>query len=285
MNIVERELTAYLQTEDGARDEPAASLKALPLYRGWTGTVYLTTSGEFLFHDEEIDPPQIRPEDDEHHQIVALVEGASRFPMLANFFPERPVADEGCERCEGTGRLRRRNATGWFYCPECHGLGWHGRIQAPLKLQDVERDEPRYATFGDVVRAFERFIQGEGVTGRVVFARRSDITIIGRRVFVRRRASGAGYAHAADKYEAAMRRRLGVGLALACRLPNGEVLGYVYGPTSMEEASRLMYPDGVRYSVPTELREGTEIGWWRATVLEFLRRNVAAIRDTQGLLK
>jgi hypothetical protein len=45
MNVVEHELRAYLQTEDGAHDPSAASLAALPLYRGWTGTVYLTDVG------------------------------------------------------------------------------------------------------------------------------------------------------------------------------------------------------------------------------------------------
>ena len=285
MNAVEQELRAYLRTEDGARDRSAASLKALPLYRGWTGTVYLTTSGQFLFRDEEVDQPQIRPEDDEHLQIIALVEGANRFPLLANLFPERSLDDEGCETCEGAGRLYPRNATGWLYCPGCHGLGWNGHNQAPLTLPDVEIDEPRYVSFEDAVCGFERFLQDQGVAGKLVLACRSDITIVGRRAFVRRRDSGASHADAEHDYRAALRGRLGVGLALACRLPHGELVGYVYAPMSMDEAIRLMYQDGVRYSVPTDLREGTEVGWWRAKVLDFLRRNVTNIREAQELLK
>jgi hypothetical protein len=285
VNVVGHALSAYLQTEDGARDRTAASLRALPLYRGWTGTVYLTTTGEFLFRDEEIDPPQIRAEHDEHLQIVALVEGANLFPTLANLFPERPVDNAECELCQGTGRFYPRNTTGWLYCPDCHGLGWHGRICAPLKLQEFETDEPKYVPFADAVRGFKRFLYGEGVAGKLVFVRRSDITIVGRRAFVQRNEPATGYAEAARDYEAAMRRRLGVALALACRLPHGELVGYVYGPTSMDEAVRLMYPDGVRYSVPTELREGTEVGRWRAKVLAFLRRNLTAVRETQEFLK
>jgi hypothetical protein len=285
VNAVDHELSAYLQTEDGARDGTAASLKALPLYHGWTGTVYLTTEGQFLFRDEEIDPPRIRPEDDEHLQIVSLVAGANRFPLLANLFPDRPVTDGGCELCDGTGRFYPRNATGWLYCPECHGLGWQGRIRAPLKLKDFETDEPKYVPFAEAVHTFEKFLQGEGVAGELVFVRRSDITILGRRVYVRRDGSGAGFAEAAHDYEVGMRRRLGIGFALACRLPHGELAGYVYAPTSMDEAFRLMYPDGVRYSVPRELREGTEVGTWCGKLLEFLCRNVTAVREQQEFLK
>ena len=82
-----------------------------------------------------------------------------------------------------------------------------------------------------------------------------------------------------------MRRRLGVGLALACRLPNGKVAAYVYGPTDVDEATRLMYPDGVRYSFPIELREGAEVGRLRAKLLSILRHHVKSIRKAQELLK
>lgn len=285
VNVVEHALSAYLQTEAGACDGTATSFNALPLYNGWWGTVYLTTAGEFLFRDEEIDPPQIRPEDDEHLQLASLVAGANRFPILANLFPDRPLTDEGCKLCEGTGRFYPRNATGWLYCPECHGLGWHGRIRAPLRLQDLAIDEAKYVSFGEAVSAFERFLQEEGVAGRLLFVRRADITILGRRVFVWRDESGTSYAEAAHDYEAAMRRRLGVGLALACRLPQGELVAYVYAPTNMDEALRLMYPDGVKYSVPIKLREGSEVGRWRAKVLAFVRRHVTAVRETQEFLK
>jgi len=186
VNVIEHALNAYLATDDGVHDRTAASLNAVPLYHGWTGTVYLTTTGHFLFRDEEIDPPETRPEADEHLQLVSLVEGANRFPILANLFPDRPSDDNTCERCEGTGRFYPRNVTGWLYCPECHGLGWQGHIRIPLELHDFTIDEPKYVSFAKAARRFEAFLQEQGVIGRVVFVPRTDITILGRKAFLGR---------------------------------------------------------------------------------------------------
>jgi len=46
-----------------------------------------------------------------------------------------------------------------------------------------------------------------------------------------------------------------------------------------------MYPDGVRYSFPIELREGAEVGRLRAKLLSILRHHVKSIRKAQELLK
>lgn len=283
MNIVERELQKYLRTSEGMHDAIAATAGALPLYRGWFGTVYLTTAGEFLFRDEEVDPPQVRAEPDEHLQMVALVEGASRFPILANLFPERPLENERCDQCAGTGRFYPRNATGWLYCPECHGLGWEGRLTVPLEPPDA--GDERYVSFPNAVAYLENFAREQGITGNVLLLPRGDITVFGRKLFVAQGGRDKRSARTAREYETALRRRLGVSLNVACRVPSGDVAAYVYGPADADEAVRLMYPDGVRYSVPVEVREGVIVGPLRAKVLEVLRRRVTRVREAQEALK
>lgn len=285
MNVVEHALDTYLSTERGASDTIAASMNLLPLYRGWTGVIYLTTDGEFLFRDEELDPPQIRRETDEHLRLVALAAGADRFPILANLLPERPAQDDTCKMCVGTGRFFPSNATNWLYGPECHGIGWRVSATAPLTLARLGDARAAYVPFDHAVASFEEFLRKERVPGRVRLVARSDLTVVDRRVYVMSRGLADARSRAARAYDVAMRARLGVGLSVACRLKTGDLVAYVYGPASTDEAIRLMYPDGVRYSVPRDLREGVVAGRLYASVLRWLCRNLKGTCGTQEFLK
>jgi hypothetical protein len=59
LHLVETALAEYLKRPGYGEADFAKKHQALPLYAGWTGTTYLTTSGEFWFHNCEYDPPRI----------------------------------------------------------------------------------------------------------------------------------------------------------------------------------------------------------------------------------
>ena len=271
MNAIEHALREYRRSPEGSADETAAVLNALPVYRGWTGTVYLNTSGQFLFRDEEESPSTIREEKDPHTQIVALVEGAERFPVLANLLPGRPVNNDTCQSCHGTGRFVPRNATGWLYCPECHGLGWSGRVDIPLPLHELGSIGAPYVAFDDALEHFQELVRRQGISAKVMLVRREDIMLFRDRTYVHPGSETETYAAVRRQYDNAVRRRLGVGLEAVCRLRDGRVVAYVYGPENSDEAERLMYPDGVRYSVPLQLREGVLVSAPVALLLRLSR--------------
>ena len=154
-------------------------------------------------------------------------------------------------------------------------------------VQDVSlmtSNGARYLSFDQAAVGLEEFLRKEGVPGAVRFVPRSDLTIVGRRVYVVARDLSDARSRATREYEVAMRARLGVGLLVACRLKTADLVAYVYGPANADEAIRLMYPDGVKYSVPQDLREGV-VTRWSAPVLRWLRRKVKSIREAQVFLK
>ena len=139
--------------------------------------------------------------------------------------------------------------------------------------------------FDHAAASLEDFLRKEGVSGAVRFVPRFDLTVIGRRVYVVSKDLADARAGAAREYDVAIHARLGVGLLIACRLETGDLVAFVYGPANPDEAIRLMYPDGVKYSVPQDLREGVVTGRWCAPVLRWLRRRVKSIREAQEFLK
>src|SRR5258708_40092505 len=126
MNRIERALADYFHEPLLGYEDFAREHSALPLYRGWSGTTFLTASGSFLFLDEETPAPTIRPETDEHSQIMSLVAGVENFPALANLLPARSTEAENCETCGGNGKLPI--GSGSIFCGGCSGVGWLGRL-------------------------------------------------------------------------------------------------------------------------------------------------------------
>jgi hypothetical protein len=203
---------------------------------------------------------------------MALVNGASRFPVLSNLLPARQILSESCEMCGGTGQFVPTNATGWLYCPDCRGVGWKGNFTVPLPLHPLGSQEAPYLPFEEAAETFEEFVRAQTGFNVIVFASRADITLMRRRTYVRLRNREQARAEARREYEQAVRRRLGVGFFAPCSLRDGSVVACVDAPADLEEAVRLMYPDGIRYSVPQTLERGTVVGRGGAMVLRLFRR-------------
>ena len=57
-------------------------------------------------------------------------------------------------------------------------------------------------------------------------------------------------ADARAAYEHAVACRLGVAIGAVGELPGGTLAAYLYGPTTENEAERLMYPSGLKMTIP-----------------------------------
>ena len=153
----------------------------------------------------------------------------------------------------------------------------------PLQLLDI--GDERYASFESAVTHLKNFVREQDISGQVSLIPRSDLTILGQNVYVAQGSPKERSTQVRREYEAAMRSRLGVSLNVACRFANGNLAAYVYSPRDADWAMRLMHRDGVKYTVPVEIREGFVVGRFQAKVLQTLRRNVKRIRDAQEFLK
>jgi hypothetical protein len=81
----------------------------------------------------------------------------------------------------------------------------------------------------------------------------------GRDVYVRQINPEITRARAVVQYESAVARRYGVLLCGLCVL-EGRLCAYVYGPRDAEEASSLMFPDGLKLSIRQPLLRGVPAG-------------------------
>ena len=250
---------------------------AIPLYRGWTGTTFLTTSGDFLFLDEEGDAPTIRYDVDESTQLVSLAIAAEYFSTLANLLPPRLDPTATCSACGGTGKVHVRNATGPLLCGECNGVGWRGSIDRSSWLEAAE--SARYPTFEEAIEQFSRFARSQGHFGILKLITSLDAFFIRRVLFVRIPRQGDAVVQSRKVYLRAARRRLGVLIASAGTLRDGTLLVYVGSPIDTVDAMDRMYPDGLKLTVLTSPREIRLIGrfrWW------FLSRFARNLIGTQG---
>jgi hypothetical protein len=240
LNVIEHALDEYLRSGTAEDYQIAAELRAVPLYRGWTGTIFLTTSGAFLFRDEERDPVSIRTESDRALQVLALAEGAQQFPILVNLLPKRGRDGRDCDECGGTGRIQLRNTTSWMYCGKCHGLGWPSELPEPLIVPQVGSAEASYLPFDEALAKFVAFAASQGISGDPVFISADS---------VREPDQNAARDRAKQAYEEAARRRLGVAI-FAVVLSETSFGVCVCGPKDADEAERLLFPDGLKLSVP-----------------------------------
>ena len=256
----------------------------MPLYHGWTGTVFLTTSGEFIFRDEEADPPAIRPETDESTRLISLAIGAEQYELLANLLPERPLHEENCELCAGSGRTRLPNGSS-LLCNQCSSLGWLGRIEPTQWKEEISDPKASYVPFDEAISRFMSFASTQGLEGELVFIENSDVAIVRRQMYVRFPNQINAWKRAREAYRVAARNRRGVLIAAACKLPEHRLGVYVYGPRSVSEAVESLFPDGLKLSVPAEPSIAVLVGGLRFQVLRTLQRMVPPPFDVDNLLK
>jgi len=285
VNPIDFALDEYLRSAKGPDRAFARDFRAIPLYRGWTGTIFLTTSGEFLFREEERDPPSVTAENDQGMQVLALACGTEQFPILSNLLPARTMDRQDCTTCNGTGRVWPRNITSWLYCNECHGLGWSGDLHHPLPVHELGSERASYLSFDDAVVKFLRFAAGQGIYGNPVFIRASDSFLVRGKILVRVREQAEARSHTLRAYNQAARRRLGVLISAAAVLPKNRLAIYVYGPADSDEAERLMFHDGLKLSVPQTIRRGMAIGPPAQFVLRKLQRYASIVQSGVQRLK
>ncbi|HJQ39881.1 MAG TPA: hypothetical protein VKB93_22285 [Thermoanaerobaculia bacterium] len=271
MNVIEQALKQYIDNPQARDQSLAAELSAVPLYHGWTGTVFLTTTGQFLFRDEESDPPVIRPELDGAAQLTALSIAAEQGEWLANLLPERLLDSENCGACEGHGSIRPAKRSS-IRCGQCHGLGWVGAMDPAWWRSEIVHPKASYVPFEEGIRGFRTFASSQGLEGDIVFITAADIAIWRRQMYVRIPNQNAAWSAARAAYKAAVRNRRGVLIAAACRLP-GQRLGiYVYAPGNLVEAVESLFPDGLKLSVPAEPSTAVLVSGIRFCILRTLQR-------------
>jgi hypothetical protein len=126
---------------------------------------------------------------------------------------------------------------------------------------------PDYPEFDEAVVRFKRFLTTNGWPDQIEWIRLRDIVIVRGTPVVRLLAPGKGHKQARLAYEAAVHKRLGVEM-FASFLLSDCTCAWVYGPTDEDEASRLLFPDGLKLSADVPQRRalsarGTlQWGWY-----------------------
>jgi hypothetical protein len=116
-----------------------------------------------------------------------------------------------------------------------------------------------YPAFAEALDRFRGFARKQGVPDDVTFIESRDVVFRGRDVYVRRVDPEIAQQRAVVHYETAVVRRHGVLLSGLCVLED-RLCAYVYGPRDSEEASSLMFPDGLKLSIRQPLLRGVRAG-------------------------
>ncbi len=241
LQLVATALAEYLQQPRYGDAEFAERYQALPLHAGWTGTTYLTTSGEFWFRNCEFDPPRIENDLNEASKLVALVLAAEHHPQLVALLPPRPDDAPACDACDGRGQITVGNVSN-IICGQCSALGW----QVP---GGRTRDHGFYPSFDRALAQFRSFIGKHGLGTDFAFISAEHALLVGDQLYITAEALQPDVS-TRQIYERAVARRLGVALGAVGELPKRRLGVYVYGPTTENEAERLMYPDGLKMTIP-----------------------------------
>jgi hypothetical protein len=134
-----------------------------------------------------------------------------------------------------------------------------------------------YPSFDQAVQQFAEFARGNELPATLAFVTPRDVVIRAGAYVVhipeQTRARGA----AANAYAAAVRRDLGVLLGGLCVL-HEQTCVFVASPADVDEASRLMYPRGLKLSLPAQPRPA-QLGSWPAwPILSLLESRTARER-------
>jgi hypothetical protein len=242
LGVVEDALEEYLKQPSSSDADFAARHRALPLYAGWTGTTYLTASGEFWFRNCEYAPPRIENDLNDSSKIVALVVATERYPQLARLLPKRPDLAIECDACGGRGQITVGNLSN-IICGECSGLGWREAAGAQPRAQ------PPYPSFDEALGRLRSFAHQYGFSTDLVFITAEHALLVRDRLYLT--AEGLHLTDdARTAYEHAVACYLGVALGAVGELPNRKLAFFIYGPSTQNEAERLMYPKGLKLTAP-----------------------------------
>ena len=242
LGVVESALHDYLSRPVFGDRDFAKRFRALPLYAGWEGTTYLTTSGEFWYLNHDIEPPRIETDISVRAKIVALVMASKRHPQLAMLLPNRPDSASDCPQCAGRGEITVGPDFD-IVCGHCSGLGWHA------KSDHVDTD--RYPPFEEAIAQLRTFASQHGMHGDVRFITPEDALFWRGRLYVSASPTEHALQKAHERYELAVGRRLGVVVGVSGELPGGSMAAYVFGPATELEAEQLMFPSGLKLSLPS----------------------------------
>lgn len=242
LQLVATALAEYLREPRYGDADFAERHQALPLYAGWTGTTYLTTSGEFWFRNCEYVPPRIENDLNDASKLVAMVLAAERHPPLVALLPRRPEDATDCDACDGRGQITIGDVSN-IICGQCSALGWRQAASAPLFGPGF------YPSFDQARTKLVSFAGQHGLATDLVFISAEHALLVGDQLYVTAEALQPDIA-ARQLYEGAVARRLGVALGAVGELPNRRLGVYVYGPSTENESERLMYPDGLKMTIP-----------------------------------
>lgn len=133
------------------------------------------------------------------------------------------------------------------------------------------------SSFEDAESRFQVFLKDQGFLNDVLYVASGDAILTGGQWYVKPPNPAVSRRRARATYDRAVSRRLGVVLSVVCRVED-RLCAFVNGPSDGNEAERLMYPNGLKLSVPTNLHTATVVRgarWWylkSREVLEFRRR-------------
>lgn len=98
--------------------------RALPVYGDLSGHILLIREdGEILVYRDNFQPPEVETQPE--WRLIALTQGAEKFPELRELLPRRPASADDCTECEGRGKtFFGENDQHSMGCWECRGLGW-----------------------------------------------------------------------------------------------------------------------------------------------------------------
>lgn len=244
LRVVQTALAEYLREPGHSDADFAVRHRALPLYAGWVGTTYLTTSGDFWFRNCEYDPARIENDLNESSKLVALVVAAERYPELNGLLPARAEDAVDCERCAGKGRITFGELSN-VICGWCAALGWRTADGG------LPTDVASYPSFEQALARFGAFANEQGRGGDLVFLAAEHALLVGDELFVTAAAIRTP-SDVRQDYERAVARRLGVAIGAAGTLTDGRLGVYLYGPSTESESERLMYPNGLKMMIPEQ---------------------------------
>jgi hypothetical protein len=95
--------------------------RALPVYSDMSGQIlFIREDGEILVYRDNFQPPEVETQPE--WRMIALTQGALKFPELRELLPDRDASARDCPACDGRGRIAR--GLSYLGCWECRGLGW-----------------------------------------------------------------------------------------------------------------------------------------------------------------
>ena len=182
--------------------------------------------------------------------IVALVLATERHPELVRLLPPRPATATDCGECGGKGQITV-GAVSKIACGHCSALGW--------RFTEGQDDDDSYPTFDTALDRFRVFAGDHGLPTDFVFLSAEHALLVEDQLFVTADAFSSDAA-ARNAYEQAVGRRLGVCIGALGELPDGRLGVYIYGPATEHEAERLMYPNGLKMTIPERRADVRVVG-------------------------